>query len=827
MTVSSTATTAGPYVGNGATTSFPFSFKALSPAEVDVLVDGGVIGGGYTVSLNDDGEGGAVTFDIAPASAKQILLRSAPSFQQSIRFQNNGAFLPQTHEEGLDRGAARDLYLLRLIESIPEVDLSQQIEAAATARQAAESAATNAEGFASDAATLLTGVGEALSAGTVSDLVGTRIYTSRAALEADLTPADNLYALVIGDATAANNDLYQKNGATGAGSWDGPLGFLAAASAESQELRDETAGIRDETRAALNDLAIDTSVLIGRPVTPADGSSSPTGNVQIVFGDAAAHDGTVDWVEFWAEAAGTVEVFVAEKSGATFTVVEEASIVVSSSGLKRHAVSLPIKRGQYVGFNGVGVVGTSASVGFLDGVGWGAGNGAGSDSFTLDAAPIGGLGLWLQFTAHIATRRTFPDRLRFVPDLDFDWCHYLTTGQSLSVGSYAGLISSTPSAKHKTFNVGPKMTKPGISGGLNPDDGAVKALVEDSVSPNAASGSCGETSCFRFAAGFTNRFMGRNAPTWFASAAGIGSQTLTTLSKGWSADLYGQSVYHVQAAWNEAQSLGLSYACPYILVAHGESDQGLSRSKAAYRSYIDSNCNNLAADILAITGTPTGVGRKAQTVPPVFLFLVPNLNITTSGAAGEAILEACEVRPDCWAVLPNYRLPQASGHPTAKGQALIGEYAARAAAELAAGREPGRVKWGRAVANGTSLTAYATAPTPLQIDTGFYGATTDRGIKIVDGTGTLTLSGIAVGTAVLDPVTGLYETPITMTLNRTLGANPRFRYARDYAGAGDTTTASAGGNICDTTTETVTIDGETFAMIHAAFPVEMPISVRE
>ena len=77
-------------------------------------------------------------------------------------------------------------------------------------------------------------VSDALAVGTISDLVGTRIYASRSALEADLVPADDEYALVVGDATPANNDLYQKNGATTTGSWDGPLGFFAAASALAQ-----------------------------------------------------------------------------------------------------------------------------------------------------------------------------------------------------------------------------------------------------------------------------------------------------------------------------------------------------------------------------------------------------------------------------------------------------------------------------------------------------------------------------------------------------------------------------------------------------------------
>lgn len=59
------------------------------------------------------------------------------------------------------------------------------------------------------------------------------IYASRAALYADLSKAANSLAWVMGDATAAYNGIYRKNGAAGSGSWTlaGPLpySFITAA----------------------------------------------------------------------------------------------------------------------------------------------------------------------------------------------------------------------------------------------------------------------------------------------------------------------------------------------------------------------------------------------------------------------------------------------------------------------------------------------------------------------------------------------------------------------------------------------------------------------
>lgn len=107
----------------------------------------------------------------------------------------------------------------------------QAASSAGAAALSAEASRTAAEAALGAAQAATSNVSAALAAGTIGVLVDTRIYASKAALDADLVPADNLYALVVGDPTPANNDLYQKNGATTAGSWDGPLGIFASASA--------------------------------------------------------------------------------------------------------------------------------------------------------------------------------------------------------------------------------------------------------------------------------------------------------------------------------------------------------------------------------------------------------------------------------------------------------------------------------------------------------------------------------------------------------------------------------------------------------------------
>ncbi|MGZ2472636.1 hypothetical protein [Sinorhizobium medicae] len=64
---------------------------------------------------------------------------------------------------------------------------------------------------------------------------GGLIYTSKASLDADLAHGNHSSAWVIGDPVSANNGVYMKNGASGAGSWtrvaDLPFSFIIASDA--------------------------------------------------------------------------------------------------------------------------------------------------------------------------------------------------------------------------------------------------------------------------------------------------------------------------------------------------------------------------------------------------------------------------------------------------------------------------------------------------------------------------------------------------------------------------------------------------------------------
>lgn len=113
MTISSETRKAGPYTGNGSQTSFPFSFKVFTTADVQVIrTDLSlnettlVLGTDYTVTLNsnqDSNPGGSITTTTAPASGFLITLTSQVGATQATDLTNQGGFYPNVLNTALDK----------------------------------------------------------------------------------------------------------------------------------------------------------------------------------------------------------------------------------------------------------------------------------------------------------------------------------------------------------------------------------------------------------------------------------------------------------------------------------------------------------------------------------------------------------------------------------------------------------------------------------------------------------------------------------------------------------------------------------------------------
>lgn len=113
MTISSETRKAGPYTGNGVTTSFPFSFKVFTTAEVVVIrtnlsgVESTlVLGTDYTVTLNanqNSNPGGSVVLPTALTTGFLLTLTSDVALTQATDLTNQGGFYPTVINDSLDK----------------------------------------------------------------------------------------------------------------------------------------------------------------------------------------------------------------------------------------------------------------------------------------------------------------------------------------------------------------------------------------------------------------------------------------------------------------------------------------------------------------------------------------------------------------------------------------------------------------------------------------------------------------------------------------------------------------------------------------------------
>lgn len=112
MAISSETRRAGPYLGTGSVTVFPFSFKLLDPEHVKVVVstDGGLTDStlsstAYTVALNADQDnypGGAVTLVEPLADGHTLSILSNAPYAQNMTLTRLGGFYPSILNDNAD-----------------------------------------------------------------------------------------------------------------------------------------------------------------------------------------------------------------------------------------------------------------------------------------------------------------------------------------------------------------------------------------------------------------------------------------------------------------------------------------------------------------------------------------------------------------------------------------------------------------------------------------------------------------------------------------------------------------------------------------------------
>jgi hypothetical protein len=116
MTTPSTARKAGPLLGNGSTTAFPFTFKVFAAADVAVTIANSsgvetllVLNTNYTVTLNsnqDTSPGGTVNYPISGSAlpvGSVLAIIGDLDYDQALDLPSGGNFSPTALENQLDR----------------------------------------------------------------------------------------------------------------------------------------------------------------------------------------------------------------------------------------------------------------------------------------------------------------------------------------------------------------------------------------------------------------------------------------------------------------------------------------------------------------------------------------------------------------------------------------------------------------------------------------------------------------------------------------------------------------------------------------------------
>jgi hypothetical protein len=90
--------------GNGVTTVFPYTFKIVTDADIEVTVDSvaQTLNVDYTVSGAGDDSGGSVTFGTAPASLTLVVLRRNMALIRETDFQDQGEIPAATLDSDFD-----------------------------------------------------------------------------------------------------------------------------------------------------------------------------------------------------------------------------------------------------------------------------------------------------------------------------------------------------------------------------------------------------------------------------------------------------------------------------------------------------------------------------------------------------------------------------------------------------------------------------------------------------------------------------------------------------------------------------------------------------
>lgn len=221
MTISSETRKAGPYTGNGATTTFPFSFKVFTTSDVLVVrtnlssVESTLtLGTDYTVTLNSNqnsNPGGTVTLTSALTTDFLLTLTSQVGYLQPTDLTNQGGFYPTVINDSLDRLTILTQQLDEQVGRAVKTDISSSVTAdqlldsivadVAAAALSADQAATQATAAAGSASAASTSASAAsTSAGSAAASATAAAAAVASGMYSAVQDKSANYTVVAGDA---------------------------------------------------------------------------------------------------------------------------------------------------------------------------------------------------------------------------------------------------------------------------------------------------------------------------------------------------------------------------------------------------------------------------------------------------------------------------------------------------------------------------------------------------------------------------------------------------------------------------------------------------
>lgn len=532
-------------------------------------------------------------------------------------------------------------------------------------------------------------VGPLLEAAIANAALGALVDVTKdtkANLDADLAHAANTIALVYADATDANNDLYIKSGASGAGAWTNTNIIHDAISAAGSSILEGAEAAADNA---------------------ADLANAMNDALGAVAQNAANYGGTDPIIPLMTDKQGNV--LVAFDS--------EADALIARGLLDKAKLERSI-RAYFAGTAGMVPLMTDAAGNVL--FGFDADAGAGYVRGVSDAP---------QPTA--AALVETPPATKAVN-------HILAYGQSLSVGANSGaLVSTSQPFSNITFIGGPRAWS-GSAYAFAP----FKPLVEDSTNP-APDGntSRGETPCsgaanYASIVAAEERGIAPADHVILASTAGHGGWRIDQLEKGqaWYAD---NLLRHV----SEAVALESNYACHLIDWIQGENDGLSGTAFETYRAKLDQLITDVDADIRALSD---------QTSPVYFSISVTAGYAGSWGQVQLAQRAVANSHPLAFIAAPLYPFMNQSNtdglHLTSSTMVWRSAYVGRAYSRLV--HEGIKPKWLDVISatlRGTQIRVRLDVPVrPLQFDTITIGQATDYGFAVEDDGGLAAIEAITI-----------------------------------------------------------------------------------